>query len=110
METKTINKMERSRRILGFVGCFAMDPVGLSGGRALLWTKDREVSIQNFSRRHIRAIIEPVMAESDWTGFYGHPEPSKRHKLIIPNLVLAIERTVVRIAFAQVRVHIHKEP
>jgi hypothetical protein len=30
--------------------------------------------------------------------------------LIVPNLVLVIERTVVRIAFVQVRVHIHREP
>jgi hypothetical protein len=29
--------------------------------------------------------------------------------MIVPNLVLAIERTVVRIVFAQVHVHIHKD-
>jgi hypothetical protein len=30
--------------------------------------------------------------------------------LIVPNLVLAIERTEVHIVFAQVRVRIHREP
>jgi hypothetical protein len=29
--------------------------------------------------------------------------------MIVPNLVLAIERTVVRIVFAQVRVYIHRD-
>ena len=58
METKSHkNKMERLWTKLGFANMFVVDCVGKSGGLALLWEDGGEVDIQNFSRRHIQAII-----------------------------------------------------
>jgi hypothetical protein len=39
-----------------------------------------EVEVQNFSRRHINAVIHNCDMDMDWkfTGFYGHPDATKR--------------------------------
>ena len=34
-----------------------MEPIGRNGGLALLWKKENELEIQNYSRRHINAIV-----------------------------------------------------
>jgi exonuclease III len=81
METKLrTNKMERVRVLLGFENMFVVDSVGKSGGLALLWTVDVGVEIQNYSRRHINAKVCSSPNKPIWklTGFYGHPDPSKR--------------------------------
>jgi hypothetical protein len=83
METKSRQpKMETIRVKLGFDGLFVVNPVGRSGGLALLWRDGDDLRIQNFTRRHINAEVR--IAESDrwWhlTCFYGHPIPSKRHE------------------------------
>lgn len=60
---------------------FAVDCKGLSGGLLLLWKSTLKVEIQNFSRRHINAIIHPDDVNgSPWkfTGFYGHLDATKR--------------------------------
>lgn len=58
METKSFkNKIEWIRMKLGFMGLFAVDPVGRSGGLALLWQDGFGGNIQNFSRRHINAWV-----------------------------------------------------
>jgi hypothetical protein len=44
---------------LGFDSVFTIDCKGLSGGLMFLWKSDLKVEIQNFSRRHINAIIHP---------------------------------------------------
>jgi hypothetical protein len=38
-----------------------------------------EVEVQNFSRRHINAVIHNRDMDMDWkfTGFYGHPDATK---------------------------------
>lgn len=41
----------------GFAGAFSVESVGRSRGLALLWKKEGELEIQNFSRRHINAIV-----------------------------------------------------
>jgi exonuclease III len=82
METKCSKaRVEMVRIKLGFTGAFTVDPVGRSGGLTLLWKEEKEVEIQNFSRRHINAIITEEGVQS-WklTGFYGHPEWAKRHE------------------------------
>jgi hypothetical protein len=40
------------------------------------------MEIKNYSRRHINAIVQNQDFSSHWkfTGFYGHPDPSKRHE------------------------------
>ena len=50
-------KMEVILGQLGYAGLFVVDPVGKSGGLALLWREVEEIEIQNYSRRHINAIV-----------------------------------------------------
>jgi hypothetical protein len=75
-------KMEKIRSKLGFRNCFIVDCIGRSEGLALLWREDLEFEIQNYSRRHINVIVTPRRGGERWkmTGFYGNPEPHKRHE------------------------------
>ena len=60
METKSTQKkkkMEVIRLKLGFENMFVVDCIGKSGGLALFWEEESGVEIQNFSHRHINAII-----------------------------------------------------
>ena len=80
METKLgKTKMELIRIKTGFLNLFVVDCVGRSGELALLWDDETELSIQNYSRRHINVVISPNDRVTPWkfTGFYGH---SKRHE------------------------------
>lgn len=65
---------------LGFAGCFVVDPVGRSGGLALLWRVTGTLEIFNFSRRHINATVKANMENPTWkfTCFYGHPVSGRR--------------------------------
>jgi hypothetical protein len=67
---------------LGFDNMFVVDCVGKGGGLALFWGEESGVEIQNFSHRHINAIIRNHPHSLDWkfTGFYGHPVVAKRHE------------------------------
>jgi hypothetical protein len=49
--------MESIKAKLGFDCVFTIDCVGRSGGLALLWTNEFGVTVQNFSRRHVNAVI-----------------------------------------------------
>jgi exonuclease III len=83
METKCFQtKMERIRIKLGMPGMFLVDPVGKSGGLAMMWRDVDDVTIENYSRRHINAMIYSQTAKQTWklTGFYGHPNPARRHE------------------------------
>ena len=83
METKRQKtKMEVLRVKIGFEGMFVVDPVERSGGLALFWNDIDLVEIQNFSRRHINAIVRPSVGANGWkfTGFYRHPVWNKRHE------------------------------
>jgi len=74
--------MDYIRRKLGFDRCFAVDCKGSSGGLLLLWKFEIRLEIQNYSRRHINAVIHKGANELVWkvTCFYGHPEPAKREE------------------------------
>jgi exonuclease III len=77
------NKMEKVRTQLGFDNMFVVECVGRSGGLAMLWRAEAEVEIQNFSHRHINAIVRPnSFGFSPWkiTGFYGHLVANKREE------------------------------
>jgi hypothetical protein len=52
------------------------------GGLALFWDDGVEITIQNFSRWHINVVISPRGGGLQWkfTGFYGHPDASKKHE------------------------------
>jgi hypothetical protein len=81
METLCQRKyMECLRYRLGFDNIFVVDPVGRSGGLALLWRTKENLEIYNYSRRHIHAVVKDDEGHPVWklTGFYGHPDSSKR--------------------------------
>jgi exonuclease III len=75
-------KMERIRCKMGFDNMLVVDCIGKSGGLALLWKIDEGVEIQNYSCRHINAIVRSKPDGGSWkfTGFYGHPDASKRNE------------------------------
>jgi exonuclease III len=81
METKVSRRKARFLpHKLGFENMFVVDNQGKSGGLILLWTSVSSVEIQNFSCRHINAIIKLRSGATSWkfSGFYGHPDASKR--------------------------------
>jgi hypothetical protein len=83
METKLQNlngRFDRIKSQLGYECMFVVDSKGKSGGLALLWKDDFNVAIQNYSRRHINVVVYSVEYDKNWkfTGFYGHPDVSKR--------------------------------
>jgi exonuclease III len=83
METKLRQqKMEKIRIKIGFRNMFVVDCVGRSGGLALFWKDEVGLEIQNYSRRHINAIVRSQRRSGCWklTGFYGHPESHRRHE------------------------------
>jgi exonuclease III len=50
-------RLEMLKFKLGFDCVFVVDSKGKSGGLALIWYEDFHVTIQNFSRHHINAIV-----------------------------------------------------
>lgn len=56
METKLLaSKFEGIRCKLRFGGCFVVDLMGRKGGLALLWEKEVDIEIINYSQHHIHA-------------------------------------------------------
>jgi len=81
METKLVShKADFLKNKLGYSNSFVVDSKGRSGGLILLWHSSVKVEIQNYSRRHINAVIQRRAGEMYWklTGFYGHPETARR--------------------------------
>lgn len=65
--------METLRRKLGFTNCFAVDPIGRSGGIAMLWKEEVQLEFFNYYLRHISGWnVDPEFFER-WliTSFYG---------------------------------------
>lgn len=58
----------------GFRNCFGVDSMGRSGGLALLWNDDINVSIVNFTNHHIHAVVMNDGGKWFLTGVYGHPD------------------------------------
>jgi len=81
METICTTKfMEGLRVQLGFSGLFVVDPVGRSGGLALLWKDTVNIEIFNFSRHHINDVVHEGDDNFRWklTGLYGQPDTAGR--------------------------------
>jgi endonuclease/exonuclease/phosphatase family metal-dependent hydrolase len=59
-----------------------VEPVGLSGGLALLWRDHHLLEIQNYTRRHINAIVTHNAVGESWklTYFYRLSVVAKRHE------------------------------
>ncbi|KAL0405291.1 UNVERIFIED_CONTAM: hypothetical protein Slati_3843000 [Sesamum latifolium] len=69
---------------------FSVESIRKNGGLAILWDKNVEVQLQNFSRNHIDVSIR-LDEKHDWwrfTGFYDEPETSKMEASW--NLLLAL--------------------
>lgn len=78
IETKLLAKDWGFLRVkLGFRNCFVVDRKGLSGGLALLWHDDTDLSIISYSRYHIDAVIEDGV-KYRCTLFYGNPRADLR--------------------------------
>lgn len=81
METKVnLSKMNKVKQQLSFDGCFSVDALGQKGGLALLWKHEEQVTIINYSQRHISVQIEDVLTKKSWmlASFYREPKTSKR--------------------------------
>jgi hypothetical protein len=80
METQLeVGSMEWIRVKLGFAGSLAVNRVRFGGGLALMWDMAISVSVQSYSNWHIDAKMKSEEGVSwRFTGFYGHPEKSKR--------------------------------
>ena len=83
IETKfNVAEMAKIKRKLERRQGMIVPSVCWSGGLALLWKDSLLVYVQTYSPRHIDAIIIEDDGNKKWrfTGFYGHPETSKREK------------------------------
>ncbi|GLT63989.1 hypothetical protein SLA2020_365100 [Shorea laevis] len=81
METKLRQfRMQVIRLKLRYEGMLVVDPIGRSGGLALLWREAHDLEIQNYSLRHINAIVHTGDPRGSWklTCFYGHPDRAQR--------------------------------
>ncbi|XP_040996131.1 uncharacterized protein LOC121242293 [Juglans microcarpa x Juglans regia] len=72
--------MEKVKLKLGMKNCYVVDSKGASGGMALFWKDDLNVSLTSYSHFHISTKIKQRGNKGEWlmTGFYGHPLISKR--------------------------------
>ncbi|KAG6627008.1 hypothetical protein CIPAW_15G092800 [Carya illinoinensis] len=82
METKCSKKrvMEVCSK-LKFDSCLVVESSRSSGGLVLMWKSHVKVVIYNYLRWHINAHVTTDPEAPTWllTGFYGHPETSKRN-------------------------------
>lgn len=58
-------KVDKVRDLVGFESSFSVDVLGRSGGIALLWRHENEVSITSFSKNHIDAVVS-IVGYSEW--------------------------------------------
>ena len=74
------SSMNALKNELGYSQGVAISSVGFSGGLALLRKPDSTVEIKGITRWYIDAIVDSDNNGDIWklTGFYGHPETSKR--------------------------------
>ncbi|KAK6121388.1 hypothetical protein DH2020_044870 [Rehmannia glutinosa] len=79
METKLHStKAIKLRDRLGFQNGVAVSSVGRSGGLALFWKADIDVTIKALGRFFVDAIINQDVFPWRFTGFYGNPTRSER--------------------------------
>lgn len=73
------SKMEWVRLKLGYQGMFVVEPVGRSGGLALLWQDKNQVKLMGFSQNHIDVRVNMDQGIS-WrlTGLYEEPNRTLR--------------------------------
>lgn len=81
-ETKMDGKrMEKLKWMLGMSNMVLKDCYGKSGGLAMLWKKEINLELHNYSRYHIDVVvIERDGFKWRFTGLYGEPSKEKRWK------------------------------
>ncbi|XP_042963294.1 uncharacterized protein LOC122297082 [Carya illinoinensis] len=74
-------RVEALKRRLELDNCLVVEPIGKRGGLALFWGRGVQLEILNFSQWHISSKIRKEGGKKEWffTGFYGHPDSSKRN-------------------------------
>jgi hypothetical protein len=87
METRLkVCEMEKIKRRCGFTSGLMVDCTEIgrkrSGGLALLWRENLNISISSYSVNHIFGSCEDVVTGQDWffAGIYGHPEETNKKK------------------------------
>ncbi|KAK6147594.1 hypothetical protein DH2020_018506 [Rehmannia glutinosa] len=74
----TLNRdFDRLKNVLGFFGV-SVPPVGRSGGLALLWRQNVDVSLRGFNNHFIDAHVSFATMKFRFTGVYGQPNISQR--------------------------------
>lgn len=79
----TRHAMEKCKLKLGFFNCLTIDYQGRSGGLALLWTTEVQVTIKNYSSNHIRTTIRgnfPTHSCWDITRMYLFLKANNKHR------------------------------
>lgn len=73
--------MKKCKFRLGYANCLVVDCVGSNGGLAMLRKKDLNISLLNYSKSHIDAMmIDDTNSKKKWflMGIYGHLDSTKR--------------------------------
>ena len=81
-ETKaSVNRIKGIQRKTEYTQGIIVPSDGRSGGLALLWREGTDVRFKSCSNSHIDVVVHGVVSSEPWraTGFYGHPEASKRN-------------------------------
>lgn len=73
------SRMEWVKQKLGFEGLITVDPVGKSGGLALMWKERDQVEMRSYSKNHIDVKITTEY-KFVWrlTGFYGELDRAQK--------------------------------
>ena len=81
-ETKMdLKRIEKFKWILNMPNLIVKSCRGLSGGLALFWRKEVDLTVKSLSRYHIDAVIkEEDGREWRFTGIYGDPKVEERDK------------------------------
>jgi hypothetical protein len=71
---------------LGFTGSFAVSYEGLSGGLALFWLPQFDISLKGFNAHCIDVVISSE-GLAPWRGtfVYGEPRREKKTRVLEPN-------------------------
>ena len=81
METKfDVSKIDGVKQKIERQQGLVVPSIRWVGGLAFLWRSSLQVDILSYSPGHIDAIVSEEQGRKKWrfTGFYGHPEASKR--------------------------------
>lgn len=85
METRApMGRIEKMKRRLKFQNCFAVDPIGLSGGLCILWKENVQIQIFQHTQNYIHSTVsfDNLKDEFDCSFVYGNPIYQQRKGLL----------------------------